>query len=327
MSERRIRVHIENYRPGESDLRLEPEKLEAAFSASSVPRGRIDLSFNDDPARTEEAAADAEVLFAVRRPKTLASAGSLRWVQSISAGVEALLPILPPGAVLTNASGVHAEKGGEFILAAVLMLNYAIPQFVADKEAKRWEPRFASPLSGKRVTLLGVGAIGGEGARLLKLLGAFVTGVTRSGAPRPSIDRAAHVSELDALLPQTDFLVSSLPLTAETAGLIDRHRLDLLPRHAGVINVGRAKVFDYDALVAKLRDGTLGGAVLDVFPVEPVPTEDQLWTTPRLIMTPHCSVDDHAVYMNRCVALFAANLERYAAGHTLQNLVDAERGY
>jgi len=77
VSERRIRVHIENYRAGESDLRLEPEKLEAAFSASSVPRGRIELSFNDDPARTEEAASDAEVLFAIRRPKTLASAGSL----------------------------------------------------------------------------------------------------------------------------------------------------------------------------------------------------------------------------------------------------------
>ena len=327
LSERRIHVHVENYRPGESGLWLEPETLEAALAARSLPRDRIDLSFNDDPSRTEDVASSAEVLFAVRRPKTLAFAGGLKWVQSVSAGVEALLPLLPAGAVLTNASGVHADKGGEFILTAVLMLNYAIPQFVDDKAARRWEPRFESPLKGKRATLLGVGAIGAEGARLLKLLGAFTVGVTRSGTPRPSIDKSAAVSELDRILPQTDFLVSSLPLTAETAGLMDRRRLDLLPHHAGIVNVGRAKVFDTDALLSKLHQGTLGGAVLDVFPVEPVPADSPVWNTPRLIMTPHCSVDDHAVYMDRCVAIFADNLERYLNGAALRNVVDAGRGY
>src|SRR5215216_1306365 len=99
------------------------------------------------------------------------------WVQSISAGVEALLPLMPAGAVLTNASGVHRAKGGEFILTAVLMLNYAIPRFATDKAQRRWAPRFERTVEGKRATLLGVGAIGGEGARLLKLLGVSTIGV------------------------------------------------------------------------------------------------------------------------------------------------------
>jgi phosphoglycerate dehydrogenase-like enzyme len=118
-----------------------------------------------------------------------------------------------------------------------------------------------------------------------------------------------------------------LPLTGETAGLIDRRRLDLLPGHAGVAIVGRAKVFDCDALVAKLHEGTLGGAVLDVFPEEPLPRESPFWSVPNLVMTPHCSVDDHSVYMDRCAGIFADNLERYLAGAPLRNVVEPDRGY
>jgi phosphoglycerate dehydrogenase-like enzyme len=320
-----LRVHVENNPETEPALRFTPEHLERILAAH--PRDRLSFTVNDDPARTADLAADAEILFTVRRPKTLAFAKRLRWVQSISAGVEALLPLLPPGTALTNASGVHREKGGEFILTAVLMLNYAIPRFASDKEHRRWAPRFESTIKGKRAMLLGVGAIGGEGARLLKLLSVATIGVSRSGGQREHVDRSVTFAEIDGLLPETDFLVSSLPLTRETEGLIGRRRLDLLPRHAGVVIVGRAKVFDCGALLAKLKDETLGGAVLDVFPQEPAPPDSPFWTTPNLVMTPHCSVDDHAVYMDRCVEIFADNLDRYLAGTPLRNLVDLERGY
>jgi phosphoglycerate dehydrogenase-like enzyme len=322
-----IRIHVENNPETEPALRFTPAHLERMLAERPELRDRVAVTVNDEPARAAEIAADAEILFAVRKPKSLAFARRLKWVQSISAGVEGLLPLMPPGAVLTNASGVHREKGGEFILTAVLMLNYAIPRFATDKERRRWAPRFESTVSGKRAMLLGVGAIGGEGARLLKLLGVTTIGVSRSGGPRAHVDRSVTFAEIDDLLPQTDFLVSSLPLTRDTQGLIDRRRLDLLPRRAGVVIVGRAKVFDCDALRAKLADETLGGAVLDVFPEEPLPPESPFWTTPNLVMTPHCSVDDHAVYMDRCVAIFADNLDRYLRGAPLQNLVDPERGY
>jgi phosphoglycerate dehydrogenase-like enzyme len=321
-----IRVHVENNPQAEPALRFTDEHLEAVL-ARPLLRDRLSFTLNDDPDRFAEVAADAEILFAARRPKTLGFAKRLKWVQSISAGVEALLPLLPAGAVLTNASGVHRDKGGEFILTAVLMLNYAIPRFATDKERRRWAPRFERTVAGKRAMLLGIGAIGGEGARLLKLLGVSTIGVSRSGRRHGHVDRPVTLAEVDRLLPETDFLVSSLPLTRETEGLIDRRRLDLLPAHAGVAIVGRAKVFDCDALIAKLNDGTLGGAVLDVFPHEPVPEESPFWTTANLVMTPHCSVDDHAVYMDRCVAIFSDNLERYVTGAPLRNVVDPALGY
>ena len=96
---------------------------------------------------------------------------------------------------------------------------------------------------------------------------------------------------------------------------------------AGIVNVGRAPVFDYSAIMDRLDAGTLRGAVLDVFETEPIPLDDRLWSTPRLIITPHCSVDDHTVYMQRCIDILIDNLRRDQAGEPLRNLVDASRGY
>lgn len=274
--------------------------------------------------------ADAEIVFACKKPDIAAlkrSMPSLRWVQVISAGVEAILPTLPDDVWLTNASGVHGEKGGEFVLAAALMLNYRIPQFVADKAERRWQPVFATPAKGKRVTLLGVGGIGATAARRLRQNGFIVTGVTRSGAPNADLDHSISVDRLDEVLPLTDILVSTLPATPQTRGLIDRTRLESLPRHAGVIVVGRAAVVDYGAMAEMLTAGTLGGAVLDVYPVEPLPTADTLWDCPNLVMTPHCSVDDHETYMNGCLDIFVDNLGRFMRNEPLRNLIDRELGY
>ena len=163
MPKARVRIHVENNAETEA-LRFTPAHLERILAAHPGLRERLAVTINDDPGRTD-GQSDAEILFAARKPKSLADAKELRWLQSTSAGVEGLLPLMPRGAVLTNASGVHREKGGEFILAAVLMLNYAIPRFASDKQHRRWAPRFESTVAGKRAMLLGVGAIGGEGAR------------------------------------------------------------------------------------------------------------------------------------------------------------------
>ncbi|WP_251976367.1 NAD(P)-dependent oxidoreductase [Salinicola avicenniae] len=118
-----------------------------------------------------------------------------------------------------------------------------------------------------------------------------------------------------------------MPSTPDTRGLMSRERLARLPQGAGVVNVGRADVFDDVALREGLADGHLGGAVLDVFPIEPLPAAHPLWETPRLIMTPHCSLDDHDNYMRRCVDIFLDNLGRYRRGDVLNNRVDLGLGY
>lgn len=324
---RKLRVHVENDPRAEAALRLTPERFDAALADRTGLRERLSVSFNQEPEAFAATAGDAEIIFAGRKIATLDAVPGLRWVQSVSAGVEGMLPYLPADVVLTNASGVHGDKAAEFVLASVLMLQYRIPQFVADQRQRLWRPEFCGTVKGRTATLLGVGAIGAASAEKLKLMGLRTQGISRRGGPRDHIDVSVGFEELDSVLPQTDVLISSAPLTAETAGLIDRRRLDLLPQHAGVVIVGRAGVFDCTALVAKLRDGTLGGAVLDVFPVEPLPPEHEIWAAPNLLMTPHCSVDDHEVYLDRCLDIFVDNLARFADGQPLRNQVDPSLGY
>lgn len=109
--------------------------------------------------------------------------------------------------------------------------------------------------------------------------------------------------------------------------MIDRSRIRALPYGAGIVSVGRAPALDYDAIVDRLKDGSLSGAVLDVFPKEPIPKNSRFWRTPRLVITPHCSVDDHSTYIDRCLDIFLDNLERDIAGEKLRNLIDPSRGY
>jgi phosphoglycerate dehydrogenase-like enzyme len=322
-----MHIHIEN---GEGDLYLQADRLRQRLAKLEHGENAYTVSENADPARLGEGLRGADILFAGRKLDlglARQAAPTLRWVQIISAGVEAWLPSLSDDIVLTNASGVHGEKGGEFVLAAALMLNYAIPRFVTDKAERRWSPRFGGPIAGRTVVLLGTGGIGGAAASALAARGVRVVGVNRSGVAQGSFEACHRVDRLDEILPQADILVSTLPLTAETRGLVDRRRLERLRQGAGVVVVGRADVFDYRALADLLVAEHLGGAVLDVFPREPLPTDDPLWDCPRLVMTPHCSVDDHETYIERCLDIFLDNLERRHEGRPMRNVVDRERGY
>lgn len=322
-----MHIHIE-FEDG--PLTLRAERLKAHLAAHGLAQSVTTITENGEPSAMAEKISAADILFACRKVDIAAAkraAPGLAWVQVISAGVETLVPTLPDGVVLTNASGVHGDKGGEFVLTAALMLNYQIPRFASDKVAHAWEPTFGGTIDGKTAVLLGVGGIGVTAAAKLRAQGVRVIGVTRSGRSEAALDGCIAVGELDAVLPQADFLVSTLPLTKETEGLIDRRRLELLPEGAGVVVVGRAKVFDYEALADLLRSGHLGGAVLDVFPTEPLPKGDPLWDVPRLIMTPHCSVDDHGTYLDRCLDIFANNLSRRLKGEPMRNVVDRTHGY
>jgi len=327
---RPIRVLFENGPDQKEPLRVTSALVEAAFSLRPGLRERIEPVISDSVAGWSRHVAEVPVIFLgrhIRREEAPPPGSPLRWVQSISAGVESHLAALPEGVVLTNASGVHAAKGGEFLLAAALMLNFHVPRFASDKLARRWAPAFGGPLAGKRVTLLGTGAIGGSALAPLQRQGARVAGANRTGTSDLPFERVVGLDGLDALLAETDFLLCSLPLTPQTRGLMDARRIGLLPSGAGVANVGRSRVFDSSALRAALESGHLSGAVLDVFDTEPLPADDPMWTCPNAILTPHCSLDDHETYLRACLDLFAENLERYLAGKPLKNVVDRSAGY
>jgi phosphoglycerate dehydrogenase-like enzyme len=325
----RTRVHIENH-PGSAEVYHVTPAL-FAKSARKFPglAGKIAVTYGKDPTKLDAVLAEAEILLTggFDASNLKQRAPRLKWVQSTSAGVEKLAPYVPSGTLLTNASGVHMPKGGEYAMTALLMLNHRVPHFVTAQRAARWDQAFASPIAGKTVLILGVGAIGSATARLARRFGMRILGVSRSAKRHPLVDRMYGPKDLNKVLPQADFVLSILPLTAETRGLLGRAELDLLPRHAGVINIGRGAVIDNDALADKLRKGELSGAVLDVFPEEPLPASSPLWATPNLIMSPHCAIDDASAYAERALGIFLGNLKRYLAGRKLVNLVDTRLGY
>jgi phosphoglycerate dehydrogenase-like enzyme len=294
----------------------------------------------EEEARANLAAilADAEVLFTstVIPPDLTVSAPGLRWVQITAAGVEGLLngELAGSGVTITSASGIHAIPIGEYVMGAMLALAKGLPAAMRAKGERTWRPYLAEELHGKTVGILGLGAIGSYVARLAKADGMRVLAVRRSAQGRMSggeagladVDELLPPSELPYLLSQADYVVTAVPLTPESRGLIGERELRAMRPTARLINISRGAVIDEAALVRALKEGRIAAAALDVFEKEPLPPESELWGMENVILTPHIS-GGTPVYMERAVALFCDNLRRYLAGEPLRNAVDFQRGY
>lgn len=274
-----------------------------------------------------------EVLFGYIPPSLLAGAERLRWFCAASAGVDHLLEdSLWPSqdCLLSNSSGAYGPTISEHVLMVLLMLLRRMPEYQADLRERRWS--FYSPIrsiTGSRIVMLGTGDIGANTARRLKALGASVTGVCRSGrSGEAAFDRVVPIGALDSVLPEADALIMALPATGETAGILSRERIALLPERAFVVNVGRGSAVDQDALAGALQSRRLAGASLDVTVPEPLPADHPLWTCPNTIITPHISGNmSLGLTCDLDVDMFCRDLERYAAGEPLLNLVDRSLGY
>lgn len=275
--------------------------------------------------------ADAEILVGWDFPRAdlRRTAPRLRWIHIWGAGIEHLLPLdwLAPGVALTNNRGVHAPKAGEYMLMAILMLNNSLPALLTAQRRAVWREIFSTTVEGKTLAVIGVGHMGGTAARRAKDLGMRVLGVRRSRRPHRYVDEIFGPDELGDVLPRADFVLVTLPLTKETHHLLGRAQLDLMRPGAGLINMGRAQVVDYEALRNKLERGELGGAILDVFDPEPLPSDSPLWSTPNLVMTPHVASDDEEEYMPRTLDLVFDNVRRYLGGSVLRNRVRRSLGY
>jgi phosphoglycerate dehydrogenase-like enzyme len=341
MSARTVRVHIKNNHASPSTFPSTPES-ESVFTITreryeGVARrhpdvaSRLDVFIDWNLDHFRESMSTAEVLVTWDLPTSdlAAVAPRLRWIHVIGAGVEHLCPMdwLPPGVVVVNNRGAHAAKAGEWGLMAVLMLHNKVPAIVTNQRRARWESLYATPIAGRTALVVGVGSIGGSVARHLKALGLRVLGVSRHGRPHPDVDAMARPDHLDALLPEADYVVVATPATPETLNLFDRRRLGLMKRGAGLVNVGRASVMDYDALARLLAEGYISGAILDVFGTEPLPADSPIWLVPNLIVSPHVSADDAESYVAITLDALFRNMRRYLAGQPLENVVRPELGY
>ena len=336
-----IKVHVKNNRwaegsfpntpEGEEVFTITRERFDAALAEHSDLEGKIDAFIDWDTDNFASSMADAEVLLTWNLPtENLAEvAPNLKWIHCIGAGVEHMLPFdwLPQGVTLTNNKGVHSAKAGEFGLMSVLMLHSHIPAIVTNQKNRVYDSLYASPIAGKTMVVIGTGSLGGASAKQVQALGVHVIGVNRQGKPVDGCDEVVTTEALDDVLPRADYVFAAAPDTPETRGLLDRRRLDLLKPSAGIVNIGRESIMDYDALCDKLEEGSLAGAILDVFDPEPIAESSRLWGTKNLIITPHVSADDGDAYIPLTLGLFFRNFKLYLDGAPLLNPVQPELGY
>ena len=338
---RKIKVHVKNNHASPDSFPSTPEsepvftttqdRWDAALARYPDLAPHLDVCIDWDTDNFASSMREAEVLYCWDLPTENLDvvAPNLKWIHIIGAGVEHLCPMdwVPEQLQVVNNKGAHADKAGEFGLMAVLMLHSKLPALVTNQQRAHWESLFSSPIAGQTVLIVGVGNLGGGAAKQLHGLGLTVLGVSRHGRSHPHVREMATPAGLDELLPRADYVFVSTPATPETVGMFDRRRLSLMKRGAGIVNVGRSAVMDYDALSDLLRDGHLSGAILDVFDPEPLPADSPLWSVPNLIVTPHVSADDGDNYVPITLDIFFDNMRRYLTGEPLKNVVRPELGY
>lgn len=279
----------------------------------------------------------ARVLIAGPLPSgALQRGGQLIWVHSPAAAVHHLLtPELIASPIrVTNGRDIHGAPVAEHALAMMLAIARGLPEAVRAQARHHWaqEDIWRGPLQprqlrGSTAILVGLGAIGGELARLLKAVGMTVLAVRAHPEQGPGAADEVHApAALDELLPRADYVVLAVPVTPQSQALLDARRLALLPPQACVVNVGRGALLDQAALAAALAAGRLRAAALDVFAKEPLPPDAPLWDLPQALIVPHLGSATAAMWP-RQVALIAANLRRLATGQPLLAEVNKQRGY
>jgi phosphoglycerate dehydrogenase-like enzyme len=249
-----------------------------------------------------------------RRPELLPRFDALEVVQTVSAGVDRVLPHLPSGVTLCNANGVHGGSVAEWVLAAVLAVLREIPAFAADQDGGRWDTRTTGELAGLSALVVGAGDLGRAIARRLEPFDVAVTLVARHAR-----DDVRGISELPTLLPRADLVVIVVPLTDETRGMVDSRFLAAMSDGAILVNAARGAVADTDALLAELQAGRLH-AILDVTDPEPLPPEHPLWRAPGVLITPHVAGNVPG-FPRRALALISSQLQRWVSGEPLVNVV------
>jgi phosphoglycerate dehydrogenase-like enzyme len=316
-----------------------------------LPRHYVDRLRRDFPQHTFLEAWDRDELRSVLLESDAAFAAfvdkdlvpsltRLRWVQAPAAGIGHILSpeLVASPIILTSARGIRARAIAEHVLLVALALARQLPLVLRRQAEHRWaldEIEAAGTvrtLQGKRMGIVGLGSIGAEVARVAGAFGMRISATRkRAAAPLPddvgaTIDRVLPPDRLPEMLAESDVIVLAAALTPETRLLFGREALAHVKRGALLVNIGRGRLLDDEAVIEALRDGRLGGAALDVFTREPLDPDSAYWDLPNVIVTPHLSgaMED---YWTPLVALFTENLRRFEKGEPLINVVDKTAGY
>ena len=260
----------------------------------------------------------------------------LRWVQVAAVGVGNLMypEMIASPVVVTNARGIRARPIAEHVIGVSIALARKLHTAIRHQVAHEWAQNelegsgLITTLEGRRMGIVGLGAIGSEVARLAARFGMRVSAIRRraGGEKPPEVEELLTPGQTRELLSTSDIVVLAAPLTPATRGMIGAAEIAAMKREAFLVNVSRGKLIDDEALVAALREARIGGAALDVFAHEPLDAASPYWDLPNVIVTPHTS-GAMADYWEPLVTLFTENLRRFETGRPLLNVIDKHAGY
>tara|TARA_B100000686_G_C16690893_1_gene917526 strand:- start:285 stop:1307 length:1023 start_codon:yes stop_codon:yes gene_type:complete len=338
---KKIKIHVKNnhWAPGSFPTDAEGEKnftitkshFDIALEKFPEIKEKVEIFIDWDEENFNSSMSNSDILIAWNFPKLnlKKTAPNLRWIHCISAGIEHLLPLdwMFEKLVLTNNSGVHSKKAGEYGLMSVLMLQNHMPKIITNQKSKKFISLFSNPIVGKTIVVVGTGSLGSSMIKLIAPLGPKIIGVNKKGGMVKGCSKVITTDKIDTVLPEADILYLALPETPETKNLINRKRLDLLKPSCGVVNIGRQSAMDYESLCEKLNKNEIAGAILDVFTHEPIENNSKLWNTPNLVITPHVSSDDNGSYVKTTLELFMKNLKLFISNKDLINKIDKDLCY
>lgn len=325
-----------------------PEKVLDRIRAVSPDLNVVVQPTGDAEELEEDLLSEVEILYtmsAVPEPEVVPN---LRWLQFHLAGIDHVTDksLVRSEVAVTTLSGAAAPQMAEFALMSILSLGHHLPEKMQAKTEKLWpEDRFARyrpiELNGSTVGIVGYGSVGREIARLCHHFGAKILamksdakqvldrGYARDGLGDPSADLPDRIyppQAMGSMAAECDFLVTTVPLTPDTRGMISEDVLDKMKASAFLVDISRGGVVDHGALVEALNSDSLAGAALDVYPIEPLPESSPLWEMPNVILSPHVA-GSSTHYHERAGDLFIQNLRRYLEKEPLLNRYDSELGY
>ncbi|MDW7746930.1 D-2-hydroxyacid dehydrogenase [Halomonas sp.] len=261
-------------------------------------------------------------------PQALARLAGYRWMHFLSAGVEKIwaMDFDKARPLMTKSSGVHGAPMSEYAIGAMLYFTKQFGYFHDQARRGEWQRAWLDELTGKQLTVLGLGHIGQCLVRRAKAFDMEVAGTLRHLRPVAQVDRVVPLAEIGSELARTDFLVCCLPLTEETRGLVDEALLGRLKSGAVLVDISRGGVVQGAAVLKSLDVGILKGAALDVFEQQPLPPASPLWRREDVLITPHVSgTTPH--YLEKALDVFLDNYNALKLGEPMVTLVDQEAGY
>ncbi|MBL4907258.1 MAG: glyoxylate/hydroxypyruvate reductase A [Sneathiella sp.] len=309
--------------PFVSQLELKEEQEWIEVLSRQLPKERI-VGFS---ALTAADKKDAKIaIVANPNPDEISQLPNLVWIHSVWAGVERLVGELgdQPFGIVRLIDPELARTMAEAVLAWSLYLHRDMPAYARQQKNRQWKEIPYRSVSNRTVGILGLGELGTAAAQLLAGIGFKVIGWSRSQKQVDNVITKSGEDGLAETVSRSDILVSLLPLTDQTRGLIDKSVFDNLPDQAGLINFGRGPVVAIEDLVRALDQGRLSHAVLDVFEQEPLPTESALWDHDAITVLPHISAPTN---MKTASEIVARNIVLYRQKGILPVTVSRKLGY